>query len=119
MQLIENKITVKDYLDIHIIDDIFDDVERSIAEIVIIFQVQLSNSGLMIDIHEIKSIKWSYTGVMFGEETNKETELSGSSDDSWKIVNSKSKSRNENYGLYLDNIIIDIKNKEINIDFEG
>jgi hypothetical protein len=118
MQLIENEIKLTKYIDISITDKSFDDIDNQLAQIDVVFTVNLANRGIVIDIYEIKSVRWSYTGIKYTEGENLEQEIEGSSDETWTINPNKSKSDDENYGLFVNDITINLETKTIDIDFE-
>ena len=118
MQLIENKITIKDFINLDIYDKSFDDTENMLVDLVVVFKVELSHVGITVDVYEIKSINWSYTGVKFTDDENEEHQVKGSSDETWKVNINKSKNKDENYGLFIDNVSIDLDTKEIFVDFD-
>lgn len=118
MQLIENKIKIKDYLDIDIFDSSFDDIENATVEVDATFQVELANNGISIEVYQIKSVKWSYFGIKFTENENEEHEVTGSSDETWTININKESANDANIGLYLTNIAIDLQTMVIDITFE-
>ena len=118
MQLIESQIKLNKYIDITIRDKSFDDTDNQLAIINAVFSVQLANKGIIIDIYEIKSVSWSYTGVKYTDDENIDTEIEGTSDETWTINYPKSKSDDENYGLFVNDITINLETKTIDIDFE-
>lgn len=118
MQLIENKIIVKDYLDIDVHDSSFDDTEKATAEVVVVFKVELSKMGISVDVNQIKSVKWSYNGIKYTDDQNIETEISGSTDDLWTVNIDKTKVNGDSCGLWISNIIIHVQTKQLDVEFD-
>jgi len=118
MQLIENTIKLNKYIDITIIDKSFDDLDNQLVDIDVVFSIALSNSGITVDVYDIKSIKWSYTGINYTDDENIDREITGSSDETWTINYTKSKSKDENFGIFINDISINLETKKIDIDFE-
>lgn len=118
MQLVENTIKLEKYIDISITDKSFDDIDNQLVYIDAVFSVQLSNRGIMIDVYDIKSVRWSYTGINHTDDEDIDHEVEGSSDETWTVNYPKSKSRDENYGLFVNDITINLETKTIDIDFE-
>lgn len=118
MQLIENKLKLSGYLQTDIIDKSFDTIENIVIELDVVFSVEPSSLGISIEIYQVKSIKWSYTGVKYTDDDSIENEIMGSSDDTWTLDIRKSKTDDENYGLFINNVHINLETKKIDIDFE-
>jgi hypothetical protein len=119
MQLIKNTIKLDKYLDIDIIDKSFDDIENdATVEIDVTFSMRLSGRGIVMEIYNIDAVRWSYTGIKFAGDENQEHQVTGSSDESWTINTQKSKSDDDNFGLFLNDVIIDLEKKTIGLDFE-
>lgn len=118
MQLIDNKIKLKDYLQVDIKDPNFDDTDDTEVAVDVVFSVDVAHQGIAFEVYHVKSVAWSYTGVKFTEDENETQDITGASDDTWTVNIKKSKTDDENYGLYLSDVYIDIVAKVIDINFE-
>src|ERR1035437_5922591 len=116
--LIDNKIKIKDYLDINVVDKSFDSIDDATCEVDVEFDVDLTNRGIITDVHNIKAVSWEYKGVKFDDEDNAEQDASGQTDESWAISHTKSKSRDDNYGLFITDVTINVAMKTVEIEFE-
>jgi len=118
MQLIDNKIKLKDYIQVDMKDPNFDDTDNAEVTVEVTFSVDVANQGIVFEVYDIKSVTWSYTGVTFTDDENETSDITGASDDTWTVNTTKSKTKDENYGLYLSDVYVNIANKVIDINFE-
>lgn len=118
MQLIENTIKLKGYMQIDLNDKSFEDTDDKTITLDVVFAVSIANQGIILEVHEVKAVHWSYTGINYTDDKDVRQEIEGSSDETWTINVKKSKTDDENYGLFVENVDINLETKVINVDFE-
>ena len=113
------KLTSKDYLICYIKDERYDDTELRDLEMEVTISVTHANTGFIFEVYQINNIKGNYTGINFTEGENIDKDETFTIDgESWNLNINKTKSNDENFGLFISDVQIDIVAKKIDVNFE-
>lgn len=113
------KLTHEDYLICDIIDKKYDDTEIKNLEMEVTISVTPANSGFIFEVYQINNIKGNYTGINFTEsEDIDKDEIFTVDGENWDLNINKTKSNDENFGLFISDVQIDIVAKKIDVNFE-